>query len=83
MHACFVVVYFQGFPCNTGTDCLYGLCLTAVCTAPVKICPKKCSGHGAFELLDPNKQQLRSADCTIDNIFCFPTCICDQVHYPR
>ena len=33
-----------GSTCTTGTNCLYGLCLNGVCTAPALTCPTNTTG---------------------------------------
>lgn len=78
-----------GESCRSDDDCLQKLCgnyddqLVGICQIPFQSCPSSvlntvCSGHGSCRYTSSvTLTELDFASCTIYNVYCVPTCICE------
>jgi len=73
---------FIGSSCLMNSDCLYELCVGAICVAPPLQCPTNiphvpCSGNGYCGYFTSTDLPFEGG-CTIVDISCTATCVCDS-----
>ena len=70
-----------GKSCTSDGDCFFDFCGSDnICAAPVRTCPRECSGNGECKATDFNGNDMPISDCK-ENVACEVKCLCDDSHY--